>query len=235
MSIEERAATSAAELVGSLAILDAQYASVTVADDTQYHLCGDALLDIKHRAKAIEEKRKEIVTPLNEALRRVNALFKQPVEILDRIAARIDAGMTGYKRLRERQAAEERARLAAEAAAEQERIRKEAERQAKRAEKQGDAQTAALLRSTAEQVVVPAPVVQAEVPTIAGLASRETWEAEVFDFAALVTGVACGDVPLTVLAPVQTALNQAARMAKGQLDWPGVRAVRRTGMVRTGR
>jgi len=233
--VEVLAQQNAEEIGGQIATLDQTFAVVKIGCAEDYQLSADAMIDIKKRSKAIEEKRKEIVTPLNDALKRINALFRPPIERLDAIATRISTAMSWYQRRMEEEAREERERLAVEAAKEQERLRKEAEKQAVRAEKSGDDQSAAMIRSAAETMTVPAPVVQADIPKVQGIATREVWSAEVFDINALVMGIACGDVPLSAIEPVQSVLNQAARAAKGQLNWPGVRAVCVNQVVSTGR
>jgi hypothetical protein len=233
--VEVLAQQNAAEIGGQIAVLDQTFSTVKIDNPQDYQVCGDAMIDIKKRSKSIEEKRKEIVTPLNEALKRVNALFKPPIERLDAIAARISAAMSWYQRRAEEEARQERERLAVEAAKEQERLRKEAEKQAVRAEKSGDEQSAAMIRSAAETMTVPAPVVQTSIPKVQGIGYRETWTGEVFDLFALIMAVACGDVPIRVLAPVQSVLNDAAKTAGNQLNWPGVRVIYKKEAYSTGR
>lgn len=81
------------------------------------------------------------------------------------------------------------------------------------------------LLAQAVAVVTAPPDVPATVEPPKASGRRETWSAEVVDFAALVHAVAAGRVPLTVLKPHQPALNELARAYRQTLDVPGVRAV----------
>lgn len=241
-TVEEQAATVAAEISGGLATLEQAFGAVAIASVEDYRLYADAMLDVKKRAKLIDEREEEFLSGLREAKRQIDATMKKlksvfdgPRTILDGIARRISNAMTAWQRDEQLKQEAEQRRRAAEAAAEQEKIRKEAEKQAKKAEKAGDTQTAEMLRTTAQQVVVSAPVVQTEVPKVAGLATRETWRGECFDLAALAMGVATGEVPSTAIQVNQTVLNQAARAAKGQFSWPGCRSICEQDIVRTGR
>lgn len=241
-TVELKASESAAEIIGGLAVLDANYSVVKIESAQDYALHGDAMVEVNRQVKAIDAKEDEFLEGLREAkrgidktMRNIKAVFDGPRTILARIHERISAGMTAYQRQQEALARAERDRLAAVAAAEQERVRKEAEKQAKKAEQSGDNQAAAMLRSSAASIVVPAPVVQTEVPRIAGLRTVTRWRGEVFDLAAFYTGIACGAIPQSAAEPLQGVIDRAASTSKGQLDWPGVRVVAERRVEGTGR
>ena len=60
---------------------------------------------------------------------------------------------------------------------------------------------------------------------------RETWKGVVDDLRALCRGVAEGKVPRTAVTPNMPSINGAARAMKGELNWPGCRAIRETGVA----
>lgn len=127
-----------------------------------------------------------------------------------------------------------KARLSTWLAAEELRVRQEESRRAEEARQR--AEEMALLEAIdleaagekdAAAVVlaepVLAPVVRLDAPKVAGVSSRETWEAVVVDLKALCTAVAAGTVPLEFVTPNQKALDALARSLKGGLNFPGVK------------
>lgn len=119
----------------------------------------------------------------------------------------------------------------AKARVEQRRLEDEARKRAEEeklldaidAEQAGEPEVAE--RILAEPVVAPVVRVAPPVPQVAGISMRETWSAEVVDLMALVRAVAEGKVPLRVLVVDSVFLNGQARALRGDLNYPGIRAV----------
>ena len=97
--------------------------------------------------------------------------------------------------------------------------------------------SAEALRQQASVVAAePVQVTRVEVaPAIAkatGASERTTWKAEVFDDRALIAAVFAGTVPQDCLTVDYVKLNQYARDLHDAINqWPGVRAVSKTGVV----
>jgi hypothetical protein len=219
----------------AVAVIEAQYpASYRVTDDDAYIQAGAAVLDVKARARVIEEKRVEITGPINKALRAVNALFKAPTERLDRIAKRIGDAMIVYRNAQEAAAQRERSRLAQIAAAEAAKEQAKLDKAVAKAEAKGDFSTADALRAVAP-IAQPVLALSVETPKVAGLATRTTWRAEVVDVGKLLMAAAAGEVPASVFAVNDKVLQAAARDFDGALNWPGVRCFPESTVVGTGR
>lgn len=110
--------------------------SVSVATVTERDLAVEEVRGIKARREALEEKRKSIVGPMNEAVKRVNDLFRQPIANLDEAERLIKKTVTDFDIERERIADEARRKAAAEV----ERIRQEAERKARAEREKAEAE-----------------------------------------------------------------------------------------------
>lgn len=152
--------------------------SYVIDDDEMYAAAGEELRTIVTKSRQLDELRKSITAPMDEAKRRVMDFFRLPLERLQEAERVLKIGMGTYQReqaakaeaaRREAEAAAERQRQeqqrlenerrAAEAAAQAERDRLAADAQAKmqQAIDTGDAQAMA----QAEQTMAAAAAVQA--------------------------------------------------------------------------
>lgn len=123
-----------------------------------YGLAADELKSIKGQAKALDNKRREIVDPLNKAVKSVNDLFRAPLETLKNSEAVIKHKMIGYDT--------EQARIAAEA---QRQAEEEARRERERLQREAEAREAAARQAAAEREAVA----RAEAARAAAEAAKE--------------------------------------------------------------
>lgn len=137
-------------------------------------------LAIKAAYEEIEEKRRELVDPLNGVVKKLNALAKPWKDRLDRL----DDHLTHLLDL----TTEERRKQEAKAVA----------RDVRAAEKQGADQLAGDLRAKAASVVPE------------GLGAVVTWKAEVTNIEQLVRAVADRDFPIRLVLPNLDALDDMA-------------------------
>src|SRR5690606_29862260 len=136
------------------------YQIQTAAD---YEGAAEQLKAIKSKAKSLDEQRKAITKPLDDAKRQVMNLFRPPLQFLADAESLIKRSMADFQR------EQERLRLEAQRKAE-EQARKEQERLARRAEQaaeKGQADKAEQLAMQAQ--MVQAPVVAFEKPKAAGV------------------------------------------------------------------
>lgn len=205
-----------------------------VNSPAMFEAAGEDLKAIKAQAKVIEETRTSITGPLNAALKNVNDLFRAPAKFCADAEALLKGAMTTFtieeqrkereaQAAREAEAVKERQRLAAEAAA--------AQKLADEAAAAGDIAKAEELQEQAQASTSEASLIAsmpATAPTqtkVAGISMRDVWGAEVTDLKALVQAVAAGTVPLEAIAADIKFLGNQARALKGNLNYPGVRAV----------
>lgn len=141
--------------------------SLEIDSPDMYQMAAGELQQIKRKAKDLEEQRVGLVTPLNGVVKKINDMFRAPLEFLSQAEATIKGTMITYDREQERKVAEERrkaeeaaarerARLQAEAAAaaakvkaEEDRLRAEAEAAERKAQQARDEE--ARLRREAEE------------------------------------------------------------------------------------
>lgn len=206
--------------------LTARSAVMLVVDALSYEAAAEFLLDIKTYRKQLGETFDPIVRKAHAAHKEALAQkqkHEQPAIHAEKIVM--------SRMLEWRQA--EKARADAEAREAEVEARRRAEEEqlaaAEAAEKAGD-------KAAAEAIVSEAPVVapvlaRPAVPKVAGISVRDNWSAEVTNFADLVRAVADGKVPTGVLLPNMPTLNSLARSMKGELRFPGVRAVCAQGMA----
>lgn len=192
----------------------AEARALVVTDQASLDAAGAFLRRVAATKKAIEAKLKPAVDAAHAAHKSLTALRAELVAPLDAARAAVDPKVVAYQDA-------ERLRLAAEAAEAARAARAAAEAEilaaAEKAEAEGQTEAAAAILDEQPIIIAaPAPV----VPKTEGVSVRETWKAEVVDFAAL---VAAGDP--AYLLPNQSALDGIARALKGAAKIPGVRFV----------
>lgn len=201
--------------------------SFEVNDATTYELAGEELAAIKKRAAALDEQRKSITRPIDEAKANVMVLFKPPLELLTKAEGILKGKMLAWFQAEQRR--EQEARRAAEAAAQAERDRLAAE--ATKLEEQGRAGEAVVQRAVAEMIVAAPPVVQSAAPKLAGVSVRETVDFEVDDLLALVQHVAQHPELIALLQADSVKLRAYVRGLGTACNLPGVRVFTKAGMA----
>jgi hypothetical protein len=198
-------------------------ARFTFEDAEEYEAGTEMLREVKAQQKDLEEKRKAITKPMDEAKKNILALFKPPEDRLKTAENVLRAAVLDWQRQQE---AERRA-IEAELREKQRLLQAAAEEEAEKLREEGhDLQAAATLA-----LVPPVPTVFMDAPKADGIGNRSTWKAEVVDFEMLVKAVAAGLVPESYLQVNQTALNAAARSLKTAAKIPGVKVYEEAGLV----
>jgi hypothetical protein len=175
-AILQRGADSALELVEAF----------EVNDDATYELAAEELNAIKRRSSTLEDQRKAITKPMDDAKKAVMDLFRGPIDLLTKAEGILKGKMLGYQQEQQRKARE--LQLAAERQAEEERQRLHAEAEKLKAE--GRAGEAAVKETVAAMVVATPPAAPATVPKVAGVKTTTKIDYEVVDLHALVKHVA---------------------------------------------
>lgn len=176
------------------------------------------LRHIKIRRKQLDDMRKQLVAPIDEARGKIQALFREPLEALKHAETNYKNALLDYQR-EERRIAQEAARR------ETERLRKLAEAKAKRAEKRGDTEAAEELRE--QPIIVPT----AAPTALEGTSVLVLWRAELVDIRELCRAIADGKAPADLVRFDQAAGNRLATALKDAADVPGVRFTREESMA----
>jgi len=208
------AAPSCASLArGPLAALEMAGRTIVDSDET-YELAAEELSGFKARGAVLDDERKKITRPLDEAKAAVMTLFRGPAGMYDRAAEILSDKMLGFRRA-QREIAES-GRLAAEQAASVERARlREA---ALTLEAEGRAGEAQVMQAAAGMVVA-APAVSHAPMRVAGLSVRTLIDFEVTSLIDLVRQVAKNpeliglvEVNTTTMRKYVTSLGTAASL-----------------------
>ena len=208
--------TAPAEVVGNAAAIAAPQEaermlavarSYAIDDDDMFEAAGEELRTVVTRARQLDELRKSITAPMDEAKRRVMDFFRVPLERLQEAESVIKASMSTYQRRqlelreaarREAEAAQARARAEAErvavqaraaeaaAQAERDRLQAEAEAQMRQAMDKGDAEAMARAEEVAAQA---ASVVVQAAPTAEEVAAQVVAATPVVPMAPRAAGV----------------------------------------------
>lgn len=197
-----------------------------VASNDDYSEAGALLLQIKTRKNAIEDQRKKLTRPLDESKKGIMDFFRPVENQLATAETRLRNQMLGFRQEQQRIADAEAAK--ARDAAEKQRARDIAA--ADKLEARGKTEEADARRFEAETSVArfdPA----LEMPSAAGISTRETWKAEVYNLPDLIRAVADSKAPSATLMADQRALDNLAKALKEQMNIPGVRAVRSESVV----
>jgi hypothetical protein len=201
----EKVAETALAESSSLQRTSDKLAIVTRGD---YQRSALFLSELKTKRDQIETKRKEITKPIDEAKKRIMALFKPVVDQLSLAITTVDRKMIDY------------------VSAEEEKARKEAEAQAKK-----------LLKKTGNRELaedVKALAIEQATPQASGVQVLSYWHAEVTNLDALVSAVSQSIVPTECVQPNEVYLNKLARLHQDPAKAPpGVKfvEVRKTGRV----
>jgi colicin import membrane protein len=177
-------ASSAIVFTGQAQRALANAADFTIDSDEMLEAAGDDLRGVKGLQKKVEETRTSITGPLNQAIRAINDLFRQPASYLDQAEVKLKGAMLTYtqeqqrlaeiaRRKAEELARQERERLAAEQRKQEEAARaaaqaaEEAQRAAQEAAAKGDAEAEAIANAEAAKQAEVAEAASAEAQATA--------------------------------------------------------------------
>ncbi|HLF13209.1 MAG TPA: hypothetical protein VJA26_18570 [Gammaproteobacteria bacterium] len=234
--------TNAAAERAQSALAHAQSMNIVTAE--QYEAGAMELQAIKGKWREIDEARKQLVKPIDEARKRIQEFFGAPLAFLEKAEGIVKGKLTTFQNEQERIRREEQRK--AEEAARKERERLEAQareterkarekaaaerRAAEEAAAAGRAEEAARLaeraaateNKAAEKAIeleqraaaIVAPVIQREAPKVAGLSMRETPKFEIVDASKL---------PREYLVADESRIRKVVNALKMDANIPGVR------------
>lgn len=211
----------------------------TIDSQMMYEQAGSELKGIKGKQKELDEKRKAITKPLDEAKKSVMSLFEEPLRILNEAEAVLKKSMIAYSNEQENLRRIEQAKLDEAARIEAARLAAEGaqrEAQAKAAAESGNAEEAERISSEAAalqatSLMTTAPVAAKTLAKVGGISTRTTWKAEVTDLLELVKYVAANPHMIDLLQPNMTAINQIAKATKDNTKIDGVRVYSEQGLA----
>lgn len=231
---ETRAVDNVAGHDKQMIAIDEEIGFLVVNDQDSVDLATKLIREAKGYFKEAETDRREIVDPINESVKKINAKYKPIKDFVEKIER---IGKAKIREYLQRVAKEKADREAEERRiAEKERLRKE--KLAEKAVERGDFEKAEEHRQKADEV--PVPVVEVEAETSAGSHEVTTWHHDVTSKEELILAVAdtirakrTGEV-LPVMIPTEAIqadekyLRGVAKGVKDTVRWPGVRFYSKT-------
>lgn len=199
--------------------------ALTVKSQSDYDGCAEFLRSIKGLKKEIDQTFDDSIKKAHEAHKAIVAAKKKHYEPLDSAEKIIKQKSLAWYQQEQRKAQEEQRRIEEEARRAEEKRRAELEAQAQKWEEKGNAEKAQERREAAEQVHVPAPVVENRVEKAEGQAIKTIWRAQVIDIVALCRAIAEGKLPPTMVDPNMKNLNALARTMQDKMTYPGVKFI----------
>ena len=183
---------------------------IVIQDQSTYELAANVRKAVNAKAKELEGERKHIKEPIIEAGKRLDSLFKRPIDMCKKVIGICDQKMINYTDIQERKRKEEQDRL--DRIAEKKRQELEAKAEAKREE--GKEDKAERYEEKAAEVM--APVAAPRVEKAVGVHFTTRWYGEVTDKAM---------VPEEYKLVNQPMVDKLMQATKGSIPIPGVKAV----------
>ncbi len=181
---------------------------IVIKDQDNYEHQVTGLRDIKTQWSEIEGKRKELVKPLQEGVKKLNEFFNTPLTNLKRAESLIKTALVKYKDEQDEKRRKEEKEAQAKAEKQKEKLEKKAERQ----EANGQEEKAEETRFEAQSV--PLPIVAPKVEKVKGVSFKEIWKYTIEDEK---------KIPRQYLLIDHKTLGSLARSAKGKVKVPGVK------------
>lgn len=191
--------------------------AITISDHQSLQRAADYLAENKAEQKRMEEERKDLVGPLNETVRKINAKYKPFTEALQRAEQIIKGKIGTYDREQERIRQRELAEAEAKARRERERL----EARAETAREKGNEEKAETLAMQAASTVAAVPA--ETTPKVSGASTRKVWKADVQDVRKVCQLIAEGKLPPTLVEFKQVELNKIASTWQNTQEFPGLR------------
>jgi hypothetical protein len=190
---------------------------LNIIDQASYEETTNVRKIANQKAKELDEERKRIKDPILEAGRRIDSLFKKPMDMCRQIVQICDSKMIAWTDKQETIRREQERKLQAQA----DKKRLELEEKARKAAEEGKEAKAERYEEKAAEVI--APVLAPTVDKVKGVHFTERYYGDVIDFKILSDDYKIVD---------QSKLNKVIQATKGSLPIPGVR-IRKERIVNT--
>ena len=201
----QRATKETAEMLG-------RATGIVIATQQDYNTASLLLRMVKDLSKKLDEERRKITKPIDQAKKAVMDLFRKPQGSTIEAEKIIKTKMIAWDNEQERKRKAEEDRLRKEAEEKEKREKDKLLRKAEKAEQKGNEEKAEELREEAEDVTVIAPTIPKAEKT-EGSHFTKKWYAEVVDKS---------KIPLQYMQPDMDKLNKQARATKDEIEVPGV-------------
>lgn len=211
--------------IAQLRQMPEQCKDLVVNDKESCQYAADIIRDAKVRGKRLDEWRKKITRPMDEAKKAVMDLFRPAQDAMADVEKIIKPKIAKYNADLER----ERARKLAEAEEKARKEREELEELAALAAETGDNDAAIDFSFQADSVVAEVPAFADE--KISGVSIRKTWVGDVYDIVELCKAIGDGRIPPGVIDVKQSEINKLANAWGTERDFAGIKFTQKCSVV----
>lgn len=195
-----------AELINSeLSILDQKF-NLTIKNYEDFSSAASDLKAIKQRIDVLEDKRKELLSPIEDARKKINNFFSGPILKLKKLETSIKQKMLEFTAEKERERKEQEQKLIELQEKEKHKLLKKAELM----EQKGNFEKAEYLKNSANFV---SAVVVPKQPIPQGIGFRKDWDISIVDEKV---------VPREYLTVDEKKIKAVVRATDGKITIPGV-------------
>lgn len=198
--------------------------ALTVTNPEHFVNAAEVIKGLKERKRKIEEFFAPEKQRWSDGHKAICAKEREYLKSIIEAIEIVDVKAVDYHRVQEQIRRAEQLRLEAE-----ERTRAEEAKLAEASALEAMGEHEAAEQVISEPVAPAAPVLPKATPKVDGFGFRTTYEAEVINPLALCKAIADGRVPVSAVTPNMAVLNAQARAMKRAFNWPGCRAVEKTG------
>lgn len=191
--------------------------AIVVSDQATMEAAARYLVDNKAEQKRLDNERRGMVDPLNEVVKKINALYKPVTDMLAQAETIVKRAIGTYQMEEDRKAREA-------AAAAEEAARKERARLAAQAEKLADKGKVEQAQAKLDQAASTVAVLPTSAPAkVSGLSTGKVWKAEVTDPVLVCKLIAEGVLPPTLVDFKTAELNRVASTWQNTRTFDGLR------------
>ena len=181
-----------------------------ITDDANYQNAGIMLQKIKEKKKNLDAMRKDVKSPIIAAGKKIEDMFRQPINFLTQAEEKLKTAMIYYK-----EAMDVKHEMHKEVAINKLEI---LEQEAQLALKEGD--EIGFQRILVEIEELKSKTIAA--PKLDGISYRDNWVGEGLDLRRTIVAISEGKAPLSLVKFDDVAINQLAKSTKGSIVYPGI-------------
>ena len=181
-----------------------------INDQDSFNRAHNMLKEIKSKKTELDNLRKKLKKPINEAAKATEDLFRAPINFLTQAEQAYKTSIINYENMIEQQ----NKSLDMEVKSKVEQLNNEA----LEAIRENNYTRYAQITGEIGQLTNKAPALQMN-----GVSTRDNWKGELVSKKAFILGIIAGTVPDELVSIDHVALNNIAKSVKNTITYPGIR------------
>lgn len=180
-------------------------------DDRSYSNASEMLKKIKAKKKSLDDMRKDLKKPINQAGKKIEDMFREPLNFLLQAEQTLKKSMLTYKNIIDHEVTANQSKTLTQI----DWLQKELDRAL------NDNNEIAYQRILNE--IEELKNKNDLVPKIDGISYRDNWKGEGVDLRTAINAISSGKAPISIVKFDEVAINQLAKSTKGTVDYPGIK------------